>query len=338
MNSLDRVICALDRKIPDRIPHFEFIIDSEIIKNIIGNSDIFDLVDRLDLDGIALRVNQKKVKIDDNTFIDERGLIVKKTTQDYLEPTNTIIANEKDLKKFEFPDPYAPHRFENLKKAISRYKGDRAIISFMRDGWSEARDLHGYTQTLIDLIDNPVLIKGIIEKAVEYYAELGKISAKLGADIAFSADDFAGNQGLLMSPLQFKEIIYPSLKWLFKQWHNHGLYIIKHSDGNLYPIIDMLIEAGIDCLHPIDPLAGMDLEKVKREYGGRICIMGNVNCAGSLVYGNPEDIIKEVKECIRVAGPDGGYILSSSNSIPNSVKAENYVAMVDSVHKFGIYE
>jgi len=337
MNSLERVITALERKTPDRIPHFEFIIDSKVVKSIIADGDIYDLVEKLDLDAIALRVNQKKEKIDENTFIDERGLVVKKTTQDYMEPTNIIINSEKDLERFDFPDPYAPHRFDNLKKAINRFKGKKAIISFMRDGWSEARDLHGYTQTLIDLIDNPALIKGIIEKAVEYYAELGRISAKLGAEIAFSADDFAGNQGLLMSPTQFKEIIFPSLKWLFKKWHSYGLYIIKHSDGNLYPIIDLLIEAGIDCLHPIDPLAGMDLEKVKKEYGDRICIMGNVNCAGNLVYGYPEDIVQEVKECIRVAGPGGGYILSSSNSIPNSVKAENYITMVESVHKFGIY-
>ncbi len=337
MNSLERVIHALERKIPDRVPHFEFEIDSSIIKEVTDGGDIYDFVEKLDLDGVALRVNQKKEKINENTFIDERGLIIKRTTQDYMEPTNNIIKDEKDLKKFGFPDPYAPHRLESLKKAIKKFKGKKAIVSFLRDGWSEARDLHGYTETLIDIIDNPLLIKGIIEKAAEYYAELGKISAKLGAEIAFSADDFAGNQGLLMSPEQFKNIVYPSLKWLFKKWHECGLYIIKHSDGNLYPIIDLLIDAGIDCLHPIDPLAGMDLEKVKKDYGGKICIMGNVNCAGSLVYGTREDVINEVKNCIKVAGTGGGYILSSSNSIPKSVKVDNYLAMVEAVHKYGWY-
>jgi len=337
MNSLERVICALERKIPDRVPHFEFEIDSSIIKEVTGGGDIYDFAEKLDLDGIALRVNQKKEKIGDNTFIDERGLTVKRTTQDYMEPTNKVIKDEKDLKKFEFPDPYASHRLESLKKAIDKFKGKKAIVAFLRDGWSEARDLHGYTETLMDLIDNPSLIKGIIEKAVEYYAELGKISAKLGAEIAFSADDFAGNQGLLMSPSQFKSIVYPSLKWLFKKWHEYGLYVIKHSDGNLYPIVELLIDAGIDCLHPIDPLAGMDLEKVKKDYGERICIMGNVNCAGSLVYGTKEDVISEVRHCIKVAGAGGGYMLSSSNSIPKSVKVENYIAMVEAVHMYGVY-
>jgi len=187
------------------------------------------------------------------------------------------------------------------------------------------------------MVDNPELIKGIMNKAVEYYIELGRLSAELGAEIAFSGDDIAGNNGLLMSPAHFKEFIYPAMKRIYKKWHSFGLYIIKHSDGDLNKIMDLLIDTGLDCLHPIDPLAGMSLEKVKKDYGRRICIMGNVNCAGNLVYGTEEDVVNEVKKCIEVAAPGGGYILSSSNIIPNSVKPKNYLAMVAAVKQFGVY-
>ncbi len=64
-----------------------------------------------------------------------------------------------------------------------------------------------------------------------------------------------------MSPAHFKEFIYPAMKRLYKKWHSCGLYIIKHSDGDLNAIMDLLVETGLDCLHPIDPLAGMSLEK-----------------------------------------------------------------------------
>ena len=337
MNSLERVISALERKIPDRVPHFEFEVSSSVIREIIGDGDIFDLTEKLDLDAVSPRVNQKRQKIDENTFIDERGLMVKKTTQDYLEPVITVIKNEADLRKFEFPDPYAPHRLDGLKKAIERFKGRKAIISLLRDGWSEVRDLHGFSESLMDMVDNPELIKGIMNKAVEYYIELGRLSAELGAEIAFSGDDIAGNNGLLMSPAHFKEFIYPAMKRLYKKWHSFGLYIIKHSDGDLNKIMDLLIDTGLDCLHPIDPLAGMSLEKVKKDYGKKICIMGNVNCAGNLVYGTEEDVVNEVKRCIEVAAPGGGYILSSSNIIPNSVKPKNYLAMVAAVKQYGVY-
>lgn len=338
MNSLQRVITALERKIPDRVPHFEFEISSYVINKIIPGGDIYDLTEKLDLDAISPRVNQKRQKIDENTYKDERGLIVKKTTQDYLEPINTVIRRESDLKKFEFPDPYAPHRLQGLGKAIEKFKGKKAIVSFLRDGWSEVRDLHGFANSLIDILDNPKLIKAILDKAVEYYTELAKISANMGAEIAFSGDDIAGKNGLLMSPTHFKEFIYPAMKKLYAKWRSFGLYIIKHSDGDLYPIMDLLIDTGLDCLHPIDPLAGMSLEKVKAKYGNKICIMGNVNCAGNLVHGNKEDVIDEVKRCIDIAAPGGGYILSSSNSILNSVKPENYVAMVEAVKDYGVYK
>jgi uroporphyrinogen decarboxylase len=337
MDSLERVITALEREIPDRVPHFEFEISSSVIEAIVPGGDIFDLTKKLDLDAISPRVDQKRQKIGNDTFRDERGLVVKKTTQDYLEPVNTVINSESDLKKFEFPDPYAPHRLKGLKKAIDLFKGRKAIIAFLRDGWSEVRDLRGYANSLMDFMDNPALIKGILDKAVEYYSELGKIAASLGAEIAFSGDDIAGKNGLLMSPSQFKEFIFPAMKRLYKNWHDCGLYVIKHSDGDLNQIMDLLVETGIDCLHPIDPIANMDLGKVKAEYGSKICIMGNVNCAGNLVHGTQEDVIREVKECIKKAASGGGYILSSSNSIPKSVKPENYVAMVKAVKEFGKY-
>ena len=337
MNSRDRVLTALERKIPDRVPTFEVAIDSQVIDAILPGADLLDFVDTMELDAVAVRPNVDRTKIEEDVFQDERGVIVRRTTQDYLEPVNTVIKNEKDLRRFEFPDPHASHRLENLKKAIARFKGRVPVIAFLRDGWSEARDLHGFAESLSDLIDNPGLVRGIIEKAVDYYSELGRLAAELGAEIAFSGDDIAGNNGLFMSPGHFSDIIHPAMKRLYKNWHDCGLYIIKHSDGNLEPILDLLVDTGLDCLHPIDPLAGMSLEKVKKEYGDRICIMGNVNCAGNLVFGTKDQVVQEVKKCIDVAAPGGGYILSSSNSIPRSVKPENYIAMIEAAKKYGKY-
>jgi uroporphyrinogen decarboxylase len=337
MNSIERVITALERRVPDRVPTFEVVIDSQVIDAIVPGADTSDFVEAMDLDAIAVRPNIKKEQIEENVFRDERGQIVQRTTQDYLEVVNRVIEDEQDLRKFEFPDPHASHRFENLKKAVDRFRNKLPVIAFLREGWSEVRDLHGFSESLVDMHDNPKLIRDILEKAVDYYSEMGRIAAKLGAKVAFSGDDFAGNNGLFMSPQHFKDLFYPAMKRLFKNWHSYGLYIIKHSDGDLTPIMDLLIDTGLDCLHPIDPLAGMSLEKVKRDYGDRICIMGNVNCAGNLVFGTKEQVAEEVKHCIDIAAPGGGYILSSSNSIPRSVKPENYVAMIEATKQYGKY-
>jgi uroporphyrinogen decarboxylase len=312
-------------------------IDSQVIQAIVPGADLGDFVQTVGLDAIAVRPDMKREKLDEGLFRDERGLLLRRTTQDYLEPVSTVIHTAEDLRRFEFPDPHAPHRFESLEKAIRRFRGNVPVIAFLRDGWSEVRDLHGFSESLLDLHDNPELVRGILEKAVDYYCELGRLAAQLGAEIAFSGDDIAGNNGLFMSPRHFHEFIYPAMKRLYASWHRSGLYIIKHSDGNLNPVLDLLVDTGLDCLHPIDPLAGMSLEKVKREYGRRICIMGNVNCAGNLVFGSKDQVVEEVRNCIVVAAPGGGYICSSSNSIPRSVKPENYVAMIEAVRQYGRY-
>ena len=338
MDSRSRMLAVLDRKIPDRVPTFEFLIDSQVINALSPGADLYDFVEKMGLDAVAVRPDMRREQISKDVFRTETGSIVQRTTQDYLEVTNTVIDSEEDLRKFEFPDPYADHRLSSLKRAVERFKPKGiAVVAFLRDGWSESRDLHGFAQSLIDLIDNPQLIRGIIEKAVDYYSELGRLAAQAGVEIASSGDDIAGINGMLMSPEHFHQIIYPAMKRLYRNWHSYGLRIIKHSDGDLNPVLDLLVDTGLDCLNPIDPLAGMSLEKVKKQYGDRICLMGNVNCAGNLVFGTQDQVKAEVKHCIDVAAPGGGYILASSNSIPRSVKPENYLSMLEAVRQYGGY-
>jgi uroporphyrinogen decarboxylase len=99
----------------------------------------------------------------------------------------------------------------------------------------------------------------------------------------------------------------------------------------------MVIEAGFDCLDPIDPIAGMDIAEVKAVYGDRVAIKGNVDCAETLTFGTVEDVIAETKEAMQKGMPGGGYILSSGNSIHSAVKPENYQAMLDTWVKYRDY-
>ncbi len=99
----------------------------------------------------------------------------------------------------------------------------------------------------------------------------------------------------------------------------------------------MIIDSGISCLDPIDPQAGMDLSEVKSKYSDRIALKGNVDCAQILSYATTDEVIEETKQVIRKGGPGGGFILSSSNSIHASVRPENYMAMLDTLKKYGGY-
>ena len=109
-----------------------------------------------------------------------------------------------------------------------------------------------------------------------------------------------------------------------------------HCDGRYWPIVDDLIECGYNALHPCEP-AGMDIVELKRRYGGRLCLCGNINLDSTLTRGTPQDVEEEVKLRIRTVAPGGGYCCGSSNSVTEYVPLENYLAMLDATKKYGKY-
>jgi uroporphyrinogen-III decarboxylase len=101
--------------------------------------------------------------------------------------------------------------------------------------------------------------------------------------------------------------------------------------------LDMIVSAGPDGINPIEPVAGMELKKVKELVGRQVCVTGNIDCARLLPHGTPEQVRAAVRQAIADAAPGGGYILTSSNSIHSSCRPENFVAMVQACHEFGSY-
>ena len=105
--------------------------------------------------------------------------------------------------------------------------------------------------------------------------------------------------------------------------------------GDAKSILDLLT-LGMAGLHPIQP-AAMDIGEVKAKYGGRVCLLGNIDLDYTLTQGTPEEVDREVKERIAVAGGGGGYIITSANSLPNYCKTENVWAMSRAIRKYGTY-
>jgi uroporphyrinogen decarboxylase len=101
--------------------------------------------------------------------------------------------------------------------------------------------------------------------------------------------------------------------------------------------MDPLVDSDIDGLDPLEPVAGMDIGRVKREYGRRICLVGNVDCSYLLSFGTPDQVVEAVKETIAKGSPGGGHILASSNSIHPGVNPQNYLAMIKAARKYGRY-
>jgi uroporphyrinogen decarboxylase len=183
----------------------------------------------------------------------------------------------------------------------------------------------------------PEIAHRLARIVIDYKKRVMARAIDAGADIVLTGDDYAARTGPVMSPAHFAEFVLPYLQEMVDVARERGVPFIKHTDGNLWPIIDMIVGTGIDALDPIEPIAHMDIGEVKTRYGDRIALAGNVDCGELLSRATPEDVVEAVKETIAKAAVGGGHILASSNSIHPAVRPENYRAMVEAGKQYGQY-
>jgi len=203
-------------------------------------------------------------------------------------------------------------------------------VAFM---WSAY--LNNIDNLLLNFLAEPEFAHALLERVMDINIRIIVNAIRQGADVIVLGDDYADNSGPMMSPDHFAEFILPRLQKAIDAIHDEGAFVIKHTDGNIWKLMDMIVGTGADGLNPIEPCAGMDIGEVKKKYGDRICLSGNIDCGRLLSSGTPEEVRLAVKECIEVAAPGGGFILSSSNSIHSSVNPQNYLAMIDAGREFG---
>ena len=337
MTSSERVMTVLRRGEPDRIPHFEWIVDKRVRHALCPGAGLEEFTVRMGLDAMLCDPDFKATQVAPNRFKNEWGTVVEKGTEQHSTVVESVIQTMEDMLKYEAPDAYAPYRFESLKKLVARYKGKYAIGVHLNDVLSIPRNLMGFQELMMAFCMEPELVQALVDMSVELNIQLAQEAARCGADFVFTGDDYSSGQAPFMSPDTFRELLYPGLKKVIKGFHDAGLPVIKHTDGNVMPLLDMLLDAGIDCLDPIDPLGNMDMAEMKRDFSNRIALKGNVNCATTLVTGTVEEVVRETLEVIRVGAQSGGLIVSSSNSIHSSVNPLNYLAMVNTIKAYGTY-
>ena len=188
------------------------------------------------------------------------------------------------------------------------------------------------------MVDEPSLVERYMAATTEGVMTILRAELDLGVDGILGAEDWCFGKGPLFSPLMFRRFMAPHLKRIADECHRRGVPFIKHLDGNTTVLLDILVdEVGIDGLHSIEPPAGMDIGWVKKKYGDRITLLGNIDCAHLLTFGTPRDVEEAVKDIIRTASPGGGHVFASSNSIHSGVSPEIFWAMVNAVKRFGTY-
>ena len=155
------------------------------------------------------------------------------------------------------------------------------------------------------------------------------------APIIFGGEDITTNHGPFIRPQLLRELFFPYLNKIVKTFRKHDIKYVFHSDGDLWPVLDDLVSAGVAGIHPLEPFCGMKILDVKEYIGDKVVLFGNIDCSGCLPLGTVEDVTKEVIQTINDAGPGSGYVLGSSSEIEEIVPVRNVQAMFNTVKKYG---
>lgn len=216
--------------------------------------------------------------------------------------------------------------------------GERCLMIANGNIFESAWYMRGFEQLFMDFLDNPDLAHGILRRVAEFHlAHFERLLASLPGqiDLAFTADDIGGQNGLLMSLPMWEEFIKPWHRRLNDAIHRFGVRVIYHSDGAVMAAVPGLLDMGIDVLQALQfDAAGMDPAALKRDFGDRLCFEGGISVQSTLPFGTPDDVRREVRERIDVLGRNGGYILGPSHAIQAGTPPANIVALFDTAREY----
>ena len=235
------------------------------------------------------------------------------------------------------PSPYTKEEMLRLIDLVREKSGDRYFLIIHGDATFGIPDGTHMSDFACRLVDEPEKLKEEARSMVRDALGRAERLAKHGGLDGFTlCADYCFNTGPFLSPALFSEFVAPYLAELIQGYRDLGFYTIKHTDGNIMPIIDQLVEAGPHALHSLDPQAGIDIAEVKRRYGARVCLIGNVNC-GTLDTGTDEQVIESARYALEHGMPGGGYVFSTSNCIYTGMRLARYELMLDVWRREGNY-
>ena len=341
---------------PDRVPGLEYHVDKSIKERFLGR-EVKSMEDEVDfalgagydfvplLFGMRLTLVERAVQAHDSG--QSQGHMksarahysanqTEATTRLWAEEEAGLIPDLAAFDRFQWPDPdeYNYHDVERLGELLPAEAKVIPVVGYI---FAAAWMLIGFERFCFDLADGGRLASRVIEKLGRLHHRVVENLLQFDCVGAVAMpDDIAYTHSLMVRPSVLREHVFPWHEKIGQLVRAKDLPYLFHSDGRYAAVIDDLIQCGYNALHPCEP-ASFDMVRLKREYGGRLCLCGNINLDSTLTLGTPEDVEQEVRLRIRTLGPGGGYCCGSSNSVTDYVPLENYLAMLDAIGKYGSY-
>lgn len=237
-------------------------------------------------------------------------------------------------------DPLDPARYAHLKRAVAAlHARDLAVqgelySTIFETAWS----IRGLEETMTDFYLNPDLIEALLDRLTTLRIVEARQLAQAGVDVLRLGDDVAGQTGMLMSLDTWRRWLKPRLARVIQAARavKPNIHIFYHSDGDCWPVIPELIEIGVTVLNPIQPEC-MDPAQLKAEFGDQLAFWGTIGTQTTMPFGTPEDVRAAVKERIETVGRSGGLLIAPTHVLEPEVPWQNVVAFIEAVEEYGAY-
>ncbi|RMF86724.1 MAG: hypothetical protein D6736_14450 [Nitrospinota bacterium] len=336
MSARERVLTALHREEPDRVPYCELSVDRPLAQRLMGWGEPVSQATNLEANPYTVeeaKAIAARLKLDNISYVLRAPVYAHKHAgkDGRLFYGEGMIKSEDDLELLQLPDPFDDALYAEAERFVQN-KGDYALFFVTRIGLFPTMLSMGIENFCLALYDNRPLVETILDRYCDWSVAVAERVCQMGFDVFISTDDMADKKTTFFSPAIFRDLVAPRYRRVAEKI---TLPWVIHSDGNVLPFLDQFLQLGISGLHPIEKGA-MDIRRMKQEYGDRLCLLGNVDL-NILGMGTPQEVDTEVRELIRDVGPGGGYIVTSGNSLAGYLKPENVLALSEAVQKYGSY-
>lgn len=372
MKPKERVLAALHHREPDRVPTGENDVDYVLVEQLLGRPTLYNARwrERTALwdgrrDEIVADYQRTQVELVHALEWDYVRVPIMPCAQEYHWPTMTgpyswldtagreyhyspevgniaTRVDATDMTIDDLPDPDEPFTVDPSELDAIRYVvkelGDTHFIIGRSaiDGSFPFQETVGIQEFLMRMLTDPDFVRRAIDVYVTRSIAYLEAMLDAGCDAVMTTDDYSGNMGPFMGAKRFREFILPAITSQAVAVHARGGYFIKHTDGNVWSILDSLVEAGIDGWHGIQPRIGMDLRLLKERYGDKLCFFGGINCE-TLIEGPPEKAREEVRYAIQHAALGGGLVIATGNVLQPGTSLTNYLAARQATRDYGQY-
>lgn len=338
----NRVRTALFGGQPDRVPLLELAIADKIMerflsKKITGMTERIEFFQTAGYDYIKV---SPRLDMNPNKITPREGERISASSDNINERSwhasgQGIITSLADFEKFRFPTPQEVD-YSDYEKAQNLLPENMKIIGQYGDIFTWTWDFMGFETFSFALIDNPELVERLFDKIGSIVLDLFEnIVTFDNVGAIFYSDDIAINSGLFVSPQVYRDYLFPWMKKIGDLCRQHDIPFIYHTDGNIWDVLDDLKACGVNALQPIEPLA-MDIVELKKKRGQDFCLVGNID-VDLLARGSRQQIEDAVKRLLKYVAPGGGFCLGSGNTVPEYIPYENYLAMIETAHRYSKY-